>query len=878
MPNPSRQTSRTASIPIPGAPRSIEDILNLNSLGSQPRTPTSPHRERSLHPVTRSLYSGLEGGRPSLAVRHASASTSAGVSRHALGGGSGPPWGARAVSTSSAPSGPGSFGGHSAFTGFEPRVIGGSGAAPAERGGTTSRRDSHTPTSPTRTTRVNAGGRPSAHTSHSIPIRSHHAPAPAVASNSPYGHHLLGSGAPTPFKVPSYLQYTCLRDLLQTTDASSSPMPSRTATFSASGRDATPFTESDEDSEPSTVFLRKSYAYRERGRLRERQTGYSASSAVLNADPVICLPTRWSEQDKQKYLQISEDGRNLQFHGPTSQDEKEAAAARANNPIPPACGIYYYEVTILDKGHKGHISVGFSHGSVRLSRLPGWEKDSWGYHGDDGHSFASEREGTPYGPGFTTEDVVGCGIDFSIHKAFFTKNGAFLGYAFDNIGQDDEVIFPAVGLRTLQENIRVNFGQEQFKYDIDTHVHCARERTWEKLQTTSVKWRLDEARDIFELEMDRAARDMSATSANALPIIATVKAEVKQEPQEEEFVPIELPPDYSEPINKLVMSYLQHHGFERTASAFGAQMKIKKKKAGAASRLMLHEKEEPDVDIKMETDDCMPEPTIGDYDGPFDFDGLKRESSPDTQQPRQRVVNAVLTGDIDLVLRLTQELFPSVLEMDDGFLHLKLKCRKFVELMLHTSDALQDVKNETAIKESEIALTEAGKMDVDDEGPRSPINGLSSSDVPTDDSRSAPVFSPRMERSSSRTSPSPAVVRYQTALSEALAYGKALHAENPRVDSGTRPEELALLKTTFSLVTYDDPRTAGGEVQALASQEARARLAQEVNQAILESQGRPSRPALERLYRQVSATIAQLALLGNGDAAFVDVESEFLDN
>lgn len=80
---------------------------------------------------------------------------------------------------------------------------------------------------------------------------------------------------------------------------------------------------------------------------------------------------------------------------------------------------------------------------VRLTRLPGWEKDSWGYHGDDGHSFASERDGTPFGPRFTSMlisvskeialtcwiagDVIGCGIDFSLYKAFYTKNGAMLG-------------------------------------------------------------------------------------------------------------------------------------------------------------------------------------------------------------------------------------------------------------------------------------------------------------------------------------------------------------------------------------------------------------------------------------------------------------------
>lgn len=42
----------------------------------------------------------------------------------------------------------------------------------------------------------------------------------------------------------------------------------------------------------------------------------------------------------------------------------------------------------------------FSAPDVRLSRLPGWEKNSWGYHADDGWAFPGHREGNSYGPTF----------------------------------------------------------------------------------------------------------------------------------------------------------------------------------------------------------------------------------------------------------------------------------------------------------------------------------------------------------------------------------------------------------------------------------------------------------------------------------------------
>ena len=45
----------------------------------------------------------------------------------------------------------------------------------------------------------------------------------------------------------------------------------------------------------------------------------------------------------------------------------------------------------------------FSARDVRLSRLPGWEKSSWGYHADDGYSYPGQKEGNGYGPKFDSK-------------------------------------------------------------------------------------------------------------------------------------------------------------------------------------------------------------------------------------------------------------------------------------------------------------------------------------------------------------------------------------------------------------------------------------------------------------------------------------------
>ncbi len=61
------------------------------------------------------------------------------------------------------------------------------------------------------------------------------------------------------------------------------------------------------------------------------------------------------------------------------------------------------------------------------SHPSGWDKHSYGYHGDDGHSFCSSGTGQPYGPTFTTGDVIGCCVNLINNTCFYTKNGHSLG-------------------------------------------------------------------------------------------------------------------------------------------------------------------------------------------------------------------------------------------------------------------------------------------------------------------------------------------------------------------------------------------------------------------------------------------------------------------
>jgi len=160
------------------------------------------------------------------------------------------------------------------------------------------------------------------------------------------------------------------------------------------------------------------------------------------------------------------------------KDDTDAASVRANFPMRPQCGIFYFEVEIVSKGRDGYIGIGFCWQSNLLNRLPGWDDHSWGYHGDDGHSFCSSGNGKPYGPKFGTGDTIGCGVNFQDMSAFYTKNGVDLGTAFQ--GLQGASLYPCVGFRTPGEQVEVNFGEREFKFDIEHYVKVRKKKEREK--------------------------------------------------------------------------------------------------------------------------------------------------------------------------------------------------------------------------------------------------------------------------------------------------------------------------------------------------------------------------------------------------------------
>lgn len=231
---------------------------------------------------------------------------------------------------------------------FEPRII---------RAGTSPARGSDPACFPTSTLPpTSARARRQSATRNNSGIPPPHQSARVVSGSIPSSSPSITHSQSEVFPRPAYLDHSALRDLLQT-DALTTSVDARSAETRAS------ITWTSTSTYPTLPAL-SHYSYLRRGPTSATESedegatppppSLSATpNPVLKSNTVLRLPTRWSEQDRHPPLSVSADGRDLTFVGPSCVGDKDSAAARANNAIPPACGIYYYEVEILNKGGKG---------------------------------------------------------------------------------------------------------------------------------------------------------------------------------------------------------------------------------------------------------------------------------------------------------------------------------------------------------------------------------------------------------------------------------------------------------------------------------------------------------------------------------------------
>ena len=394
---------------------------------------------------------------------------------------------------------------------------------------------------------------------------------------------------------------------------------------------------------------------------------------------------------------------------------------------------------------------------------------------------------------------MGCGIDFTTYKAFFTKNGTLigkispftrgpelmlsLGPVFDNIGKNLD-LYPAVGLQRSGEAVRANFGQEPFKYDIDYHVQQQLNATWNKILGTSL--------DSTLLRLFRKTGPASIASITNDTFEKTTISE-----EESKVV-----------LNQLVMTYLIHHGYAKTARALETQQEA-------------NEQATANVPSGSDTDD---------HDVEMRHSSSKSSFIESDIECRTNIVNHVLGGKIDSAIEAVQKHYPKVLETEDHLILFKLRCRKFVELILETSEIKKKIKflrerDDRRKDREETWIDDEMNMDIDDDASRPLLYRPSSSK--TINVASSSYSTPDGEDANELEDLG---VQYETALSEAINYGQTLSKNH---QSDPRPELQQLFKKTFGIVAWEDPLEAGGAIADIVGHNSRIALAHEVNQAIL---------------------------------------------
>ncbi|KAI0107157.1 ran-binding protein [Nemania sp. FL0031] len=467
------------------------------------------------------------------------------------------------------------------------------------------------------------------------------------------------------------------------------------------------------------------------------------------------LPTRWNKDDKSGALEVSANGLEVKYNPAlrtTREQDHEICGIRADHPMPSQAGIYYFEVTLLPKrrDEATTVCVGFVTKNVSLARPPGWEQESWGYHGDDGDVYTGSNVGKKYRDApFAAGDVIGCGVNFRTGHAFFTKNGSNLGTAFRDIKGK---LYPAVGIKKAGELIRVNFGQSPFIFKID---------------------------QVIEKEQNMIKQAISRTSIEKL-----VSPRINE----------------MELVQQLVLQFLQHDGYVETAQEFAREIRAEQQALNS----------DPSVKVL----------------------GVNIKDDEDARQ-RQRIRRAILEGDIDKALTLTNKYYPHVLE-NNQHVYFKLKCRKFIEMVRKAA--------------------EHGN------GNGKKSNGHSYGDMPSEMDVDENDLSDTMEDDSLEPQNGPGVL-----LQEMIAYGQALQAEF------TRPEVSKALHDIFALIAYTNPLQVK-EIAPLLDRKGRVAVAEELNSAILSSLGKSSRSALENLYGQTSVLLDYLREDG-GPGSLVSIQS-----
>jgi hypothetical protein len=408
-----------------------------------------------------------------------------------------------------------------------------------------------------------------------------------------------------------------------------------------------------------------------------------------------------------------------------------------------------------------------------------------------------------------------------------TPSIRFQGYVFDNVGATCS-LYPSVGLRSPNENIRANFGQGDFLFDICAHVLQRRTVIWQSIQQSALQL---EGSTSSALHFDVGARPIPNSDSTQLLHLEPSR-EVKGR------------------IDSIIRAYLIHQGYSKTARALNAILDARTQVKVSGNIVA----DNMDLDRNVEASETALQSRLH----PIDPDDLCR---------RVQVIRAVQQGDIDLALDLSRRHFPAVLSADDGLILFKLRCRKLIELIMQGSEQLKRGQSQEQPKHGDCGEGVAWRTSRRAAGARSvmPDYATAASDAdgvfememdPTIDAHSVDGLyngfgcdlpeggsvsglngytGVAADKGKLRQSSPVGEVR-QSPTSQlnvfdgAIAYGQCLQAD---YKDDKREGVAMLFKRAASLMAFSEVAEPDRETAALVTQEARDALAADLNKAIL---------------------------------------------
>ncbi|XP_017053970.1 ran-binding proteins 9/10 homolog isoform X2 [Drosophila ficusphila] len=545
------------------------------------------------------------------------------------------------------------------------------------------------------------------------------------------------------------------------------------------------------------------------------------------------LPRCWSPHDKCLSIGLSQNNLRVTYKG-VGKQHSDAASVRTAYPIPSSCGLYYFEVRIISKGRNGYMGIGLTAQQFRMNRLPGWDKQSYGYHGDDGNSFSSSGNGQTYGPTFTTGDVIGCCVNFVNNTCFYTKNGVDLGIAFRDLPTK---LYPTVGLQTPGEEVDANFGQEPFKFDKIVDMM--------KEMRSNVLRKIDRYPHLLE------------TPENLM--------------------------------NRLVSTYLVHNAFSKTAEAFNGYTNLTSEEDFASIKIR-------QKIIKLILTGKMSqaiEHTLRSFPGLLE----NNKNLWFALKCRQfiEMINGADIENVNNKVTATTQTMPtnqtSVIQSTKAFKHSKSGNGNG---NVNINQTQQQQQNNTAtpavIKPQGGDKPEIKNMMVDDNSNKCVEHDSNSMDVEMEPCQShsngadscsngnASAARNSLDAIDEEMDVSPSSRSCGRVIEKILEFGKELSSMGQQLEKENlmTEEERQMLEDAFSLIAYSNPWSS--PLGWLLCPSRRENVSSTLNSAILESLNCERRPPLEYLVAHASELIKVIGQHSLGEDAFITIDDVFPQN